>query len=72
MPSSSRVRITSFSGVLVHSEYSLWRARFAVIAHIRHTETGYDNLLAQGMDRAVARLQMQDSIEGILEKWRGQ
>src|SRR5207249_3781388 len=26
IPSSSRVGITSFSGVLVHSEYSLWRA----------------------------------------------
>jgi len=28
--------------------------RLAVIAHIRHSETGYDELLSQGIDRWLA------------------
>ncbi|MBU4225767.1 MAG: DUF2293 domain-containing protein, partial [Chloroflexi bacterium] len=32
----------------------------AVIAHIRHTETNYDDLLAQGMEHWMAREQVED------------
>jgi hypothetical protein len=43
----------------------------AVVAHIRHTETNYDQLLAQGMDRSMAREQVHDEIERILKRWKG-
>jgi hypothetical protein len=41
----------------------------AVIAHIRHTETNYDELLALGMDRALARAEVKDVIDKVLENW---
>jgi hypothetical protein len=44
--------------------------RLAVIAHIRHTETNYDELLSQGMDRWLARERVQDEIDRVLERWR--
>ncbi|MGZ9167039.1 MAG: DUF2293 domain-containing protein, partial [Anaerolineales bacterium] len=34
--------------------------RLAVIAHIRHAETNYDELLSQGMDRRLARHEVED------------
>jgi hypothetical protein len=43
--------------------------RLAVIAHIRHTETEYDQLLATGHDRAGARLEVQSAIYETLERW---
>ena len=43
--------------------------RLAVIAHIRHTETDYDRLLAQGWDRSDARALVQPQIEKYLAKW---
>ena len=42
----------------------------AVVAAIRHRHTGYDELLARGIDRATARQQVARKIEAILEKWR--
>ena len=42
----------------------------AVIAHIRHTETDYDLLLARGYERSEARSQVQRQIDRILEKWQ--
>jgi hypothetical protein len=44
--------------------------RLAVIAHIRHTETEYDELLAQGTDRSRARDAVADEIDKILDRWR--
>ncbi|MDO8754605.1 MAG: DUF2293 domain-containing protein, partial [Anaerolineales bacterium] len=41
----------------------------AVIAHIRHAETNYDELLAQGMDRSSAREQVKDEIDKALDRW---
>jgi hypothetical protein len=41
----------------------------AVTAHIRHTETEYDTLLAQGYDRIDARQMVQDQIEDVLKTW---
>lgn len=43
--------------------------RLAVIAHVRHTETKYDNLLGKGEDRHDARRQVQTQIEGVMSDW---
>jgi hypothetical protein len=42
----------------------------AVIAHIRHAETNYDELLSQGMDRWLARDEVEDEIEKVLARWK--
>jgi len=44
--------------------------RLAVAAHVRHRETNYDSLLANGWDRSDARAQVIDRVEEVLEKWR--
>ena len=44
--------------------------RLAVIAHIRHTETQYDTLLAKGYDRHGARAQVVGTIDQVLARWR--
>ncbi|MDD2521516.1 MAG: DUF2293 domain-containing protein [Anaerolineaceae bacterium] len=41
----------------------------AVIAHIRHTQTDYDRLLASGMDRRTARDEVRDTIDHFLKEW---
>jgi len=43
--------------------------RLAVIAHIRHTETPYDTLLAQGFERREARAQVVGQVEQVLAAW---
>lgn len=43
--------------------------RLAVIAHVRHVETRYDELMARGHDRWDARLQVQDEVHRILSEW---
>ena len=43
--------------------------RLAVIAHIRHAETDYDELLASGYDRRVARVQVAEAVDRILARW---
>jgi len=43
--------------------------RLAVIAHIRHTETGYDGLLVTGADRHLARGMVQEQIDRVLAGW---
>ncbi len=45
--------------------------KMAVIAHIRHTQTDYDELLAQGYAREDARNEVRDKISAVLESWRG-
>jgi len=42
----------------------------AVIAHIRHTHTGYDNMLARGWERSEARHTVATAVSETLEKWR--
>ena len=41
----------------------------AVIAHIRHTEAGYDELLARGWDRKLARDDVKDRVNEVLARW---
>jgi len=41
----------------------------AVVAHIRHTETDYDELLAQGMDRLSARHHVKRQVQQVVDAW---
>ena len=43
--------------------------RLAVIAHIRHTETLYDELLGRAFERHAARAQVQEAIGRVLIQW---
>jgi len=43
--------------------------RLAVIAHVRHTETPYDELLAGGYDRREARAQVEAKVAQVLSRW---
>ncbi len=43
--------------------------RLAVLAHIRHAETKYDELLSRGMDRSLARGKVAEEIDKILDHW---
>jgi hypothetical protein len=43
--------------------------RLAVIAHVRHSETDYDELLSGGMERGMAREEVADEIDEILDRW---
>jgi hypothetical protein len=43
----------------------------AVVAHVRHTKTAYDDLLMRGMDRHDARTLVREKIDRVLEQWQG-
>jgi hypothetical protein len=43
--------------------------RLAVIAHIRHAETKYDELLMSGRNKERARAEIQDHLEKVLKNW---
>ncbi|KAF2798873.1 hypothetical protein K505DRAFT_90247 [Melanomma pulvis-pyrius CBS 109.77] len=45
------------------------KAQLAVIAHIRHQHTKYDQLLEDGMDRDAARRIVQSKIQNMLRDW---
>jgi len=44
--------------------------RLAVLAHVRHIETPYDELLASGADRREARRQVEDQVRFTLASWQ--
>ena len=44
--------------------------RLAVIAHVRHTETPYDRLLASGHDRRNARAEVEPEVARVLDRWK--
>jgi hypothetical protein len=44
--------------------------RLAVVAHVRHAKTSYDELLAGGCDRQEARRRVAQQIQSILECWQ--
>lgn len=46
--------------------------RLAVIAHVRHRETKYDEFLARGYDRWEARATVEEAIHRVLDTWEGQ
>lgn len=41
----------------------------AVQAHLRHTETNYDELLARGLDRQEARAAVREDLSRALDSW---
>lgn len=43
--------------------------RLAVRAHLRHTDTNYDALLARGVDRGEARSRVREDVDRLLESW---
>jgi len=43
--------------------------RFAVAAHIRHTETNYDDLLSSMFERSDARAMVRDAVTEVLQLW---
>jgi hypothetical protein len=43
--------------------------RLAVIAHVRHAETNYDALLAQGYGRSEARAHVHGAVAQVLARW---
>jgi hypothetical protein len=44
--------------------------RLAVLAHIRHRETDYDELLGQGLPRHEARSHVRNRVDRISESWK--
>ncbi len=42
----------------------------AVKAHVRHTHTQYDRLLAQGIERRDARSAVADAVSDVVNRWR--
>ena len=43
--------------------------RLAVIAHVRHAETEYDDLLVKGFDRYEARSAVAQKVARVLAAW---
>jgi hypothetical protein len=43
----------------------------AVIAHIRHEHTNYDDLLMRGTERLDARVLVRERIDRVLAEWSG-
>jgi len=43
----------------------------AVVASVRHEDTGYDELLMQGLDREAARAQVRERVFETIDAWRG-
>jgi hypothetical protein len=46
--------------------------RLSVLAHIRHRETNYDELLGKGSFRGEARARVRDNVERVCQEWEGQ
>ena len=44
--------------------------RLAVVAHVRHGETRYDELLVRGVERRDARDRVRDDVDRVLARWR--
>ena len=45
--------------------------RLAVVAHVRHAETTYDELLSQGYERWLARDEVEGQVARVLARWAG-
>lgn len=43
--------------------------RLAVIAHVRHAETTYDELLSRGYERWLARAEVEGQVARVLARW---
>ena len=45
--------------------------RLAVVAHVRHAETNYDELLSRGLERWEARAEIEGQVARVLAQWAG-
>lgn len=64
LKSSGRIGRSAAAKVL-----DLEAVRLAVVAHLRHCETRYDELLATGHEKGEAREQVQDQVALLLAEW---
>ena len=80
MPSGLEVKIAEhaclkYSGRVGRSEaakrFDEDSITLAVLAHVRHTRTDYDELLMRGVDRHDARSLVRENIDRVLEQWQG-
>ena len=80
MPSGREVKIAEhaclkYSGRVGRSEaakrFDEDSITLAVVAHVRHAETEYDELLMRGVDRHEARSLVRDTIDRVLAQWQG-
>lgn len=62
---SGRVGRTAAARELDHSAIE-----FAVVASVRHLDTGYDDLRMSGVDRSDARERVQPDVARVLDGWR--
>jgi hypothetical protein len=51
-------------------EFSPEAIRLAVVAHVRHIHTNYDELLARYADRQSAREEIRDQVLAMLDNWQ--
>ena len=45
--------------------------KLAVIAHIRHTQTNYDELLSKNFERSEAREAVNSTVLNVFSSWQG-
>ena len=64
---SGRVGRSSAARELLRDMFKL-----AVIAHIRHQHTNYDELLMSGVPREEARMSIHNEVNEILRRWQGE
>lgn len=62
--------LVSLPSVAAAKAFDEQAIHLAVVAHIRHVETRYDELLMCGWDRIAARQSVEDTIQSVLSKWR--
>lgn len=63
-----------YSGSVGRSAAAKWlddeAVQLAVVAHVRHGETRYDELLARGVERREARDHVREDVDRVLARWR--
>ena len=64
-PSSGRIGRTSAGRGLDPDA-----VRLAVVASVRHEDTGYEDLLMRGVPRSEARRLVRDEVDRVIEEWR--
>ena len=50
-------------------QFDVEALELAVRAHIRHSHTSYDELLAGGVDRSEARATVRGAVDDVVERW---
>jgi len=50
-------------------EFARQAIELAVVAHVRHRHSNYDELLSEGMDRSEARREIRAPVDEVLARW---